>query len=407
LEREGKQGSGRGSKRDRGPGGKQDPGRGSPDTAAPVNARLLWRANDLFSLVTQLRVTASVADLGRLRGQIATLLVAFLDDARASGIGASRAAQATEVMAALVDHVVNSMPWGADAGWMSLSQSTATGNRRPAQRLLTIAAATSSDPGMQELISVALLVGFDKRSRGEDNSQIEQLLARTALPARSRDADAGQSVSPSALARAQRKKAAPGWLPLWVSGLVIAASLAVLFVVLLLSLAAKSDAVYAHLAALPGPHAGASRPEPALTPRLTPFLAMPVAAQSMVVRDEIDRSVIVVPENRLFSPGESALIANSDELLRPIAAGLKQTPGRVRIIGHTDSKLARSARFSSDWDLSVERARAVQAALQTLGIEATRISYDGHASIEPLQAADPARAIGGDGRVEILLLVGR
>jgi type VI secretion system protein ImpK len=134
---------------------------------------------------------------------------------------------------------------------------------------------------------------------------------------------------------------------------------------------------------------------------------MPVAAQSMVVRDEIDRSVIVVPENRLFSPGESALIANSDELLRPIAAGLKQTPGRVRIIGHTDSKLARSARFSSDWDLSVERARAVQAALQTLGIEATRISYDGHASIEPLQAADPARAIGGDGRVEILLLVGR
>lgn len=375
-----------------------------PARADASATRLIWQASPLIAVITQLRVIPAISDLGQLHSQIAAMLVTFMDDARAGGIGDSRATQATEVLAALADHVVSNMPWGADAGWHNLSQSAASRGELPLQRLLKIAAASSQDAGMQELIGVTLLVGFDKRSRGKDDAEIEQLLSR----ARTADGTPGERGGlPLASGRAKRIKGPPGWLPLWVCGVSTAAAVAVLTVVLLLSLAGKSDAVYAHLAALRGPAVATPRPLPAPTPRLAELLAEPVAAQSMSVSDEIDRSVIVVPEGRLFAPGESTAVSNSNDSLRPIAAALKQTPGRIQIIGHTDSKEARSAQFSSDWDLSVERARIVREALHALGIDAARISHDGHASIEPLPADDPARAISGDGRIEIVLLAGR
>ncbi|MBS0422443.1 MAG: DotU family type IV/VI secretion system protein [Proteobacteria bacterium] len=383
---------------------KAQPARAAADPAA---ARLIWKASPLIAVITQLRVTPAIADLGQLHSQIAAMLVAFMDDARAGGIGDSRATQATEVLAALADHVVSNMPWGVDAGWHNLSQSAASRGEKPVQRLLTIAAATSQDAGLQELIGVTLLVGFDKRSRGKDDAEIEQLLARAAQVARTGDGEPGKGAVPFASGRTRRIKGPPGWLPLWVCGITTAAALAVLTVVLLLSLAGKSDAIYAHLAALRGPAVSTPRPLPAPTPRLASLLAEPIAAQSMSVRDEIDRSVIVVPEGRLFAPGESTASANSNDSLQPIAAALKQTPGRIQVIGHTDSTETRSARFASDWDLSVERARVVRDALRTLGVDAARTSHDGHASVEPLPADDPARAISGDGRIEIVLLAGR
>jgi len=295
-----------------------------------------------------------------------------------------------------------------DAGWHNLSQSATSRGEQPVQRLLKIAAATSQDAGMQELIGVTLLVGFDKRSRGKDDAEIEQLLSRASQVALAAgESESGRSALPFARSRAGRTRRPPGWLPLWVSGISMAAALAVLTVVLLVSLARKSDAVYAHLAALRGPIVATPRPLPSPTPRLAALLAEPIAAQGLSVRDEIDRSVIVVPEGRLFAPGEATFTANSNDSLRPIAAALKQTPGRVQIIGHTDTKENRSARFASDWDLSVERARVVREALRALGVDAARTSHDGHASVEPLPADDPARAISGDGRIEIVLLAGR
>jgi flagellar motor protein MotB len=126
-----------------------------------------------------------------------------------------------------------------------------------------------------------------------------------------------------------------------------------------------------------------------------------------MVRDEIDRSVIVVPDVQLFETGGATLRPAGIDLLRPIAAALLRTPGRIQIIGHTDGTTARSARYPSDWELSVDRARAVQEALRNLGIAPSRLGYDGRASIEPFRVDDRTRAIDGDGRIEIVLLAGR
>jgi type VI secretion system protein ImpK len=365
------------------------------------DARLLWIAEPVLQLAVQLRATRSIRDLQQLRERMIAILLEFQESARAAGIAESRVLQASEILAALIDHAVTSMPWGAEAGWQSVSTSPSRGGmQRPAQRLLDIARASSSDPDSRELISIAVLLGFDKRSRGPDDAQIEQLLA----PPPSQVGD--QRLSPEGASTVQRRTVLSNWLPLWVTSCVTVALLAVLFFSLEISLGAKSDLVYARVAGLNRPVLQAQRPQPASSPRLAAALSSELARSSLFVRDEVDRSYILVSDTKLFVPGDAALRAESTGLLRTISRALQTVPGQVQVISHTDRGTERSARFPSDWDLSVDRARAVHQALRGFGVTSLA-GYDGRGSIEPLAAQDSARAVTGNGRIEIVLLVGR
>jgi type VI secretion system protein ImpK len=113
-----------------------------------------------------------------------------------------------------------------------------------------------------------------------------------------------------------------------------------------------------------------------------------------------------VPAVELFESGGATLKPGAAELLRPIADALQRTAGRIQVIGHTAAGAPRSAHYASDWDLSVDRARAVQTALHEMGIEGSRLKYDGRASTEPAPDGRTAAA-GGDGRIELVLLAGR
>jgi type VI secretion system protein ImpK len=383
-------------------------GRTAPFRPVLPGVRLLWEADAVLALVPQLRATGFVSDLARLRERMAGMLQDFQARARLSGIEASRLTRAAEVLCALLDHVVTSMPWGADASWQSLgTPSAASSGRRPAQRLLELARASPSDAGISELIGVALALGFDGRSRDMDGPVIDQVRAQLTTPDRTPGESVEWGVSPEGQLSVERGNALTSWLPLWVSSLVIAALLALLFFALELSLGSKSDRMYARIAALNGSSAVTPRPLPALQARLAGALSEQVAASTLSVRDEIDRSVIVVPDVQLFAAGDATLGPASIDLLRPIAAALQRTPGRIQIIGHTDGTAARSVRYPSDWELSVDRARAVQEALRGLGIAPSRLGYDGRASIEPLRVDERTSTIGGDGRIEIVLLAGR
>ena len=101
--------------------------------------------------------------------------------------------------------------------------------------------------------------------------------------------------------------------------------------------------------------------------------------------------MIVVPAAQLFAPDSATLLRDGAALLQPIAIALGHTPGRLQMTGHTDGAGVRSARYPSDWDLSVDRARTVRDALRELGIAGPRMSFDGRAGIEP-PAAPTARA---------------
>jgi type VI secretion system protein ImpK len=379
----------------------------------PGGNLLLIEADAVLALAPELRATTQVADLARLRAKIADMLREFEIRARARGINAARLLKASVVLHALIDDVVSSMPWGSDAGWQPLGTSLPGKSARgatdsPAHRLVRVARDTSADRELQQLICVALALGFDARARGTiaAGAELAQIRSQFAQ-ARTDRSGAGRYLSPQWQAAVGPGSALASWLPLWVMGLVIAALLAVLYFSLALSLGAKSDRVYAQIAALRPPATATPQALPASQARLAELLSPQIAAQRLAVRDEIDRSLVELPEQILFEAGTAKLQAASAELLRPVAAALQRAPGRVLIVGHTDGKATRSARYPSDWDLSVERARAVQDALRGLGVAADRLHYDGRADTEPRPVARATTANIGNGRIEIMLLAGR
>jgi len=381
---------------------------------ATRSCRLLWEADPLLAVVPQLRAAGHVADVAELNAELAALLRDFQVSARTRVVQTRRIGQATQVLAALIDQVVASMPWGADANWRSLSATAARPGEPgpvepPGQRLLAIARESSGDPGMRELVAVALALGF----QSADDAYVAQVRAELGGPDRQylrhagRETHTDRELSPQWRSPVQRRSALGGWLPLWVSSLGALAALAALYLGLELSLASKSDQLYARMAALKMPAATAAQPLPASTPRLAGLLADQVAGRELSVRDEIDRSVIVVPGSELFEPGGTTLRPAATPLVRAIAAALERSPGRIELIGHTDGALTYSARYPSDWDFSVERAHALEESLRGLGIRASRLAYDGRAGLEPLRAEGGGSSGWGDGRVEIVLLAGR
>ncbi len=367
---------------------------------APARGRLLWAADTVLTLASQLRASRVVGDLDRLREQLQLALREFESRARRDGSAPERVAQAASILAALLDHVVTSMPWGADTGWRPLGAPTKAAARRPAQTLLEVAGVDSADAGIAELIAVVLALGFDGRAGGADTALLEQVRSQVTRELPNRTTSAAGFAPPwrSAVAAGN---ALASWLPLWVSGIAAAALLAALFFGLRVSLGAKSDRLYARIAALEVPVSVTPRPRPAATPRLGALLEAQVGSGELTVRDEIDRSVIVIPEAQLFAAGNAALAPSAAAVLRPVAAALQREPGHIEVVGHTDGTLVPSARYPSEWELSIDRAHAVSDALRALGVPASRLAYNGRANIEPASDA------GGNGRAEIILLAGR
>jgi type VI secretion system protein ImpK len=79
----------------------------------------------------------------------------------------------------------------------------------------------------------------------------------------------------------------------------------------------------------------------------------------------------------------------------------------VLVLAHTGTGFERSARFPSNWELSVEQARAVRDALLSFGVPAARLRFDGRGDTEPLAPGGSGQAAPPSGRVEIVLLAGR
>jgi len=385
------------------------PSPSSPPIGPETNA-LLIEADPLLALAAELRSTAAVADLARLRASIAQLLREYEVRALARGVGSATLARAQALMRALIDDVVHSMPWGADAGWEPLHSAAPAAQDAATTGLLRVAREVSADGAapreLLELACIALALAPEGRGAGAAGEPLGPIRAQLAARLRAERPGTGRVLSGQWQAAVGRAAMLASWLPLWAMSAVVAALLAILYFSLLLSLGAQSDRVYAQLAAL-RPAAVSAQALPAPQARLAALSSVPMAGQRLAVREELDRSVVILPDETLFEAGTATLRPAALAALRPIAAALRDAPGRVLVLGHTDGKAPRSARYPSDWDLSVERARAVHDALRAFGLEAGRLGYDGRADTEPLAAADPVRAAHGNGRIEIVLLAGR
>jgi outer membrane protein OmpA-like peptidoglycan-associated protein len=104
-----------------------------------------------------------------------------------------------------------------------------------------------------------------------------------------------------------------------------------------------------------------------------------------------------VPSDVLFAVGSSTLLPAADPVLRRLAAQVRGTSGPVVVVGFTDS--AGSTQYNLG--LSLRRAQAVAAELESLGVPAGRIQVQGLGEADPVAPNTTPSNMALNRRVEI------
>lgn len=118
------------------------------------------------------------------------------------------------------------------------------------------------------------------------------------------------------------------------------------------------------------------------------------------VAEALARDCRVEVPGLYFDFNRDTLKPESRAALEAIAAALSAAPGRkVRIEGHTDN--VGSDAYNDD--LSLRRARAVRAALETeLGLEVSKVGIFGHGERKPIESNDTISGRARNRRVELV-----
>lgn len=118
--------------------------------------------------------------------------------------------------------------------------------------------------------------------------------------------------------------------------------------------------------------------------------------------------IIRIRENGSFSAGSAFLQPQFIPVIREIGGLLVDMPGEISISGHSDSQQISNELYSSNWDLSAQRAVAVAEVLRFVpNFDEGRMLVMGRADTDPLviegQEVDPDRSR----RVEIAINQGK
>ncbi len=115
--------------------------------------------------------------------------------------------------------------------------------------------------------------------------------------------------------------------------------------------------------------------------------------------NEIQGERIVFSSEVLFDVGKASLRAAGQKRLDAFAKAVLEAAEDIpqdlnwalQIDGHTDRRPISTARFPSNWELSIARAISVVHYLQTKGIPYTRLVAAAHAEFRPRDKATPKR----------------
>lgn len=92
-----------------------------------------------------------------------------------------------------------------------------------------------------------------------------------------------------------------------------------------------------------------------------------------------------VAQDILFASGSTTLSPGGRQVLRKVAARLKDLPHRVEIQGHTDDVPVRaSARFPSNWEVAAARASGVVRLLADSGVDGARLVAVSYGEFHPI-----------------------
>lgn len=354
---------------------------------------LVQAATPLLLLAVQLRHSAQLPEVARLREQVMAQIRRFEQRARQGGAPVEAVTAARYVLCALLDEAVLNAPWGERSGWsqktlLVVFHSESYGGAKFFQILERLCADVRRHLDLIELMYLCLALGFVGRYQIEAGGlarlgEIQDDLYRCIRAERGAAPD---SLAPRWRGVEDRRRLGR-FLPLWAAALLGLSVLVVAFVwfqTRLSTLAAPISAQAAQWGLAPAtPPDATPLPPPPL--RLKQLLAAPERDGVVQVDEQPDGQTRVrLSSAAMFASGGVDVEPDQRGLIAQIAAAIDQLPGRVIVVGHTDDVPVRSLRFADNYALSAARAQAVAQLLRAQLATPGRVEALGAGDSQPL-----------------------
>lgn len=383
-------------------------------SGASSNNPLVAAANGLLNAIPQIRHSVTHADPAGLRQRL-------IDEMRQFEMNCQRASLPYEViigarycLCTALDEAAALTPWGSRGVWPGQGLLVTFHNETwGGEKFFQLLAKLSQNPREQivllELINYCLQLGFEGRYRVLDNgrSQLETIKQRLLQMIRSVRGGYAPPLSPHPEDHPVTRKLWRPVVPLWACTALVGFLACLFYILLNWRLGDVTSPVLAAVYQTPLPevtiHNPAPPPPAALN--LKSFLRPEIEEGLVAVKDEADQSVVTLKGDGLFTSGSTAVRGRYEEVLDRIAQAMNNVSGRILVIGYSDNVPIRSARFASNYELSLARAQSVQERLQQHLSQPQRVKAEGRGESNPLVPNTTAENRARNRRVDITLLV--
>ncbi|WOJ91477.1 type IVB secretion system protein IcmH/DotU [Methylocapsa polymorpha] len=215
-----------------------------------------------------------------------------------------------------------------------------------------------------------------------------------------------------------RSRAARSAAPFWAAASLMALLLFGVFIGLRIALAHRAEAAAQAMISLnPLTPVSISRKAavaPPLAPSPTPaqssqlehvrtVLEPQIASGSLSVERTANQIVFQIPDQVLFQPGTATIRDEVRPLMIYIALALDDDKGAIKVAGHSDDRPGANARFASNFELSLERAKTVGALLKQSLLNPERVEIEGKGADAPIASNDTAEGRDRNRRIEIIM----
>lgn len=391
-------------------------------------------AAPLLDLLARIAAGVHATDPGEVRERAARGLRQFEADARDSGCSPDELRAAHYALCAALDDVALASPWGQGSVWSTRSLVSSFHQEvKAGERFFDMLGAMQKDPGRYrqalEISYLCLALGFQGRYRLSRTGAAELDRIREGLYqllAQIRGAWE-RELSPHWRGVDAPHRVGRGGIPSWVAAVLCLFALGAGYAWMASALAGRSDDLFARLAQLPPgtvptiqrvappqppapppppppPRVDQPPPRPDLATRLRQFLAPEIQQRLVAVLSDPNRTTVRIFNRGMFASGSAAVDPKFNDLLNRIGQALKEEPGSVLIVGHSDNQPIRTARFPNNFALSAARAQAAGQIIATAeGGTPGRFNAEGRGEAEPIASNATAEGREENRRIEVVV----
>nr|WP_156994623.1 DotU family type VI secretion system protein [Tatumella morbirosei] len=388
-------------------------GDGANEPASDENP-LVTLANPLINAISQIRNSVSHNNPNDLRQQLIDLVRHFEVACQKAQLPYETIVGARYCLCTSLDEAAALTPWGSRNVWprsglLVTFHNETWGGEKFFQLLARLSRHPQQNILLLELMNACLLLGFEGRYRIMENgrTQLETLKLRLLQLIRSVRGPYPTPLSPQPVDAPVQQKLWRPLIPLWSLAALLALLGCLVYISLNWRLSHFTAPVLSAIYQTELPKVDIARPAaPAEPPlNLRHFLAPEIAEGLVSVRDEATQSVVLLRGDGLFSSASTTIRSRYRPVIDRIAQAMDNVKGQILVTGYTDNVPISSARFSSNYELSMARAQSVQQMLGEHLHDPGRITAEGRGESNPLVANSSNANRARNRRVEITLLV--